>query len=310
VRDLEAYGERFEGLLRVNGYSPKTVYHYRYEARRFFGHLRECGVEDLVQVSPSHVRDYMAELYGKAMEEGKPSAAHGQNRALQAVKAMFRLLEGEGYLASDPTRHVAYARRPKRLPPGGLTRAEAERLLETPDTSTVIGYRDRAILEVLYSTGLRRSEVESLKVGDVDLKEGFVRVNLGKGGKDRVVPLGEVACRYVEGYLKAIRPQLVKDEAQDILFLSQYGNRLANGVLWRMVSLYGAKAGLKRKVYPHLLRHTCATLMMKNKANLRHIQEMLGHESLGTTQVYLSVTAADLKAAHRKYHPRERMKSD
>jgi integrase/recombinase XerD len=183
-----------------------------------------------------------------------------------------------------------------------------KKLLDAPNVHTVLGYRDRAVLELMYSTAMRRAEVEALKVEDVDFDGGFVRVNEGKGRKDRVVPLGKVAGKYLENYLKVIRPELVKDPMERGLFLGQYGNPLTGDVIWRMVKQYARKAGLTKNVYPHSFRHTCATLMMKNKANIRHIQELLGHASLLSTQVYTAVSIVDLKEAHRKYHPREREK--
>ena len=209
-------------------------------------------------------------------------------------------------LRQDPSRDIPYAKTPKRLPRSILTRKEMSKLLMAPDTHSLMGYRDRAMLEVFYSTGLRNSELGALKVEDVDTEEGFVRVNLGKGGKDRVVPLGKIACRYVENYIHSIRPHLVRGGDNRCLFLSLQGHQMARAVIASIVRRYARKAKLGKTVTPHSLRHTCATQMMRNKANLRHIQELLGHACLTTTQVYTSVTIADLKEAHQKYHPRER----
>jgi integrase/recombinase XerD len=218
----------------------------------------------------------------------------------------LRFLKGEDYLTQDPGRDVPYAKTPKRLPRSILTRKEVTKLLRSPDTHSLMGYRDRAMLEVFYSTGLRNSELGALRVDDVDTDEGFVRVNLGKGGKDRVVPMGRIACRYVENYIKAVRPHLVKGQDNGYLFLSLQGYRMARAVIACVVRKYARKAELGKTVTAHTLRHTCATQMMRNKANLRHIQELLGHACLSTTQVYTSVTITDLKEAHKKYHPRER----
>jgi integrase/recombinase XerD len=306
MADLEEFGERFKGILQVQGFSPKTINLYGFYLKGFFQYLRDVGVEEVVGVLPSHVRDFLFHVAEKATERGITTVTISQLGPLTAVKSFFRLLQEEGFLVGDPARRIPYPKRPQRLPRAVLTVAEIKKLLNAPDTTTAIGYRDRTMLEVFYSTGIRRFELESLKVEDLDLSGGYLRVNQGKGGKDRVVPLGTVACRYVESYLKAVRPLLVKDPANLYLFVSQYGNRFSNGVVWRMVKQYGVKAGLGDKVHPHALRHTCATLMLKNRASIRHVQELLGHTSLDSTQVYTHVSVTDLKEAHKKFHPRER----
>jgi len=295
--------------LVVLNYSPATVKHRLFYLRRFFAWLAEGGVKGLAGVRVEVIRDYQAHLYEQVTREGEPWGVLTQNNALQAVKGFFGWLLQEDYVASDPTRNVAYARRPKRLPRSILTAGEVKKLLKAPDTKTALGYRDRAILELMYSTGLRRDEVNCLMIEDVDYEEGFVRVNGGKGAKDRVVPLGKIACRWVESYVKAVRPMLSKDHTKRELFVSLRGGKMSKNVLWGVVKRSAEKAGVKKSVSPHTFRHTCATLMMRNKANLRHVQELLGHGSLNTTQVYTAVTAADLKEVHRKCHPREKERS-
>jgi integrase/recombinase XerD len=225
---------------------------------------------------------------------------------LKVVRALFRYLVEENYLLSNPARNLRFVRRPKILPRSFLTKEEMGKLLKAPDTSTALGYRDRTMLELMYSTGLRRSEVTNLLIADVDTKDGFLRVNLGKGRKDRVVPLGKIACRYVENYVKAVRPMFVRETSYPQLFLSVTGKPFTNFVVGHVVKMYAKKAGLEKRVTPHTLRHTCATLMMKNKAHVRYIQELLGHVLLESTQVYTQVTITDLKEEHRRYHPRER----
>lgn len=304
--ELEAYAEKFKEYLLVLNYSTRSIEIYGYYVRQFFKYMGEMGLTDLAGLNPADIRDYQTHLWEKASERGRPYSASAQNNALQGVRVLFRVMKGEGYLTSDPTKDIPRARLPKRLPRSVLTQGEMRKLLNAPNVHTVLGYRDRALMELMYSTGLRRSEVEALKVEEVDFEGGYVRVNNGKGNKDRVVPLGRIAQKYLENYLKVIRPKLEKDPQERGLFLGQYGNPLTDDVIWRMVKQYGRKAKITKNVSPHTFRHTCATLMMKNKANLRHIQELLGHSSLLSTQVYTSVSIADLKEAHRKYHPRER----
>jgi len=167
---------------------------------------------------------------------------------------------------------------------------------------------DRAIIEVFYSTGIRRNELINLEISDVDYHEGFVRINSGKGNKDRVVPIGKIACRYIENYVKGVRPMLVKDPRDNHLFLTINGTKISENRVWQLVKTYSRKTKIKKNITTHTFRHTCATLMLKNKANIRHIQELLGHSSLDSTQVYTSVTITDLKEVHSKCHPREKDK--
>ena len=194
------------------------------------------------------------------------------------------------------------------MPRGILTRSEARRIINAPDRSCTLGYRDKAILEVLYTTGIRKEELNNLTLNDVDYNDGFLRIIQGKGRKDRIVPLGRICCRYLENYIKSVRPELIKDPYNNHLFLSSRGNKLSKNVAWELVKKYAKKAKIKKNVSPHTFRHTCATAMLKNKADIRAVQELLGHESLDTTQVYTRVTINDLKEVHSRCHPREKDK--
>jgi integrase/recombinase XerD len=168
------------------------------------------------------------------------------------------------------------------------------------------GYRDRALLEVLYATGLRKEELRNLDVEDVNLEEELLRVNRGKGGKDRVVPLSAIACQYLENYIKAVRPELLKGRQTGRLFISHRdGLPMGRHGIERLLAKYVRRLQLKKRVTCHLWRHSCATHLLKNNANLRHVQQILGHKSLATTERYLRLTITDLKEAHRKFHPRE-----
>jgi integrase/recombinase XerD len=304
--NFEGYMEKYGEHLEVLNFSPNTVKHRIFYLKKFFAWVREMGVRRVTGVTRETMRDYQTHLAEQVTKEGEPWSVLTQGNGLQAVKGFFRFLCEEDYLLGDPARSLAYPKRPKRLPRSILTAGEMKKILRSPDTKTALGYRDRAILELLYSTGLRKEEVNQLLVSDVDWEDGFVRVNQGKGGKDRVVPLGKIACRYLENYVKSVRPMLVKGKRRQELFISLKGGRLSKNVLWEIVKRCTEDSGLKKKVSPHTFRHTCATLMLKNRANLRHVQELLGHSNLNTTQVYTAVTVADLKAIHRKCHPRER----
>ncbi len=225
---------------------------------------------------------------------------------LKAVKQFTAFLNQAGYTVSDPARDIPYAREPKTLPRSILKPSEARKIMQVPDTKSVLGYRDRTILETLYTSGIRKTEIGNLMVTDVDYTDGFMRINSGKGGNDRVVPIGKIACRYLENYIKSVRPELIRDPYNNYLFLSIRGNRIDCNMVWRTVKKYAKKAKIKKNVHCHTFRHTCATTMLRNKANIRVIQELLGHKSLLSTQIYTHVSINDLKEVHKRCHPRER----
>jgi integrase/recombinase XerD len=221
------------------------------------------------------------------------------------VKNFLKYLVKAEKMLFNPAEELELPRERHRLP-CVLSVREIKKLLNQPDTSDRRGLRDRAILEVLYSTGIRNQELRQLRVNDVELKECALRIVGGKGNKERLVPLGRTARAYVEEYIRTIRPAFMKTEAEQILFLGKKKQGLARGTVSKIVRIYAKQAGLKGRITAHGLRHSCATHMLKNRASLRHIQELLGHKTMETTQRYTQVEIGDLKRAHAKYHPLER----
>jgi integrase/recombinase XerD len=303
---LTQWLHRFRDHMAIRNYSPESIKSYLFYLKRFIVYLKENSITEIAAVTKDTIRDYQTHLYEEINRKGEPNSISHQNHALQAVKTFFRFLREEDYLVADPAREITYAKKPKTLPRSILTESEMKKLLNVPNTKTALGYRDRTILEVLYSAGVRRGELKNLVLQDVDYNEGLLRINSGKGNKDRVVPIGKIACRYLENYIKAVRPSFIRNPYNNHLFLSLRGNRLSHNALADMVKSYARKAQIKKNVSPHTFRHTCATLMLRNKANVRHIQELLGHSSLDTTQIYTSVSIADLKEVHARCHPREK----
>jgi len=223
----------------------------------------------------------------------------------------LRFLHEEGTIKKDPGEGVEYAIEPKRLPRSILTEAEIKKLLGTPDLSTVLGYRDRTILEMFYTNGIRRSELIDLLVPDCDLEDGTIRINSGKGAKDRIVPMGKVALKYLKHYLKDVRPYLVKNSEDDHVFLSERGRKISKCMLGLRLKGYVKKAGIDKNISVHTLRATCATHCLrgrsrKHQMHPRHLMELLGHSSMEALNPYLSVSIVDLKEAHSRCHPRER----
>ncbi len=306
---MQSLIERYRNQLLTLNYASKTVKSNVFYLNRFLAWLRENGIREIVAVTRDVIRDYQTNLYEEINKHtGEPNSVTYQNRNLLVIKSFFRFLFENDYLVGDPAKGIPYAKEPQRLPRSILTQSEAKKILHAPDTKTVLGYRDRAILEVLYSTGIRKEELLNILLSDVDYHDGFIRINCGKGRKDRVVPVGKIACRYLENYIKAVRPSLIRKPNNSHVFLSLRGNRLSKNMVWEIVKSYAEKAKMNKNISPHTFRHTCATLMLRNNANIRHIQELLGHASLDSTQVYASVSITDLKEVHARCHPRERDK--
>ena len=294
--------------LKVRNLSQRTIDHVHWMLDKFFAYLQSCNVTHVDQITSQAVRDYQMALFESLNSRGRPNSIAYQNRMLSAAKNFTKFLKDNDYIVSDPGRNVAYAKEPKRLPRGVLTPTEARKIIHAPDVKTAIGYRDRTILEVLYSSAIRKEELNNLTLADVDYNDGFLRIIEGKGKKDRIVPIGRIACRYLENYIKSVRPELITDPYNNHLFLTLRGKRFSKNVVWELIKKYAKKARIKKNVHPHTFRHSCATAMLRNKADIRTIQKLLGHASLDSTQVYTHLSITDLKNVHSRCHPREKDK--
>jgi integrase/recombinase XerD len=302
---------RFAEHMQVLGWSRRTIGSYGSHLGFFLAWLDEhTDVTDITAVAPELLHAYQTHLYGSSDENGRSLSIATQAARLSVVRSFFRYLVKSDVLLYDPSSGLELPKRKGILPRSVLSKQQVARLLAAPDATTPLGLRDRAMLEVLYSTGIRNAELRALSVYDLDLERGLVRINEGKNAKDRVVPLGEVACRYLREYLLEARPGLLKarsgGEAEQTVFLSKNGKPLVPlGVLYPLRK-HAKAAGIERPVTPHTLRHTFATHLLAGHADIRHIQAMLGHASVATTQIYTRVELTDLKAVHRRCHPRER----
>jgi integrase/recombinase XerD len=297
-----------EDLARRN-YSPATMKEYRHYTEKFFGYLTGKDSSDLKSVTLEMILDYTKYLEHYRRRGGKRYSQASKDNALKAVRQFFHFLKRKDLILLDPTEGMPPIHARDQFPRSILTRSEVELLLAQPNTKTLTGFRDRTIMETLYSTGIRRQEVCRLTIYDIDFSAGLLRVNEGKGRKDRVVPIGKVAVRYVKEYLENVRPKLLKGRSGKALFLNQKGlpfepNSLGN-IIWRHVR----RAGFKKQVSCHSFRHTCATEMLRGGSSVRYVQEMLGHAHIKTTQVYTRVVPMDLKKVHRTSHPRERKRN-
>jgi integrase/recombinase XerD len=301
--------DRFLDHLAVErGLSPNTVAAYRRDLRRYAAFLRRRRVHDAADVEGATVSAFVANVSSSKHGDGHPYRATSVARALSSVRTFHRFLLREGEAARDPTDGVVRPRLPRSLP-RPLSVDDIGRLLAAPRPVDDKGLRDRAVLEAMYGAGLRVSEVVGLDVDDVDLEDGSVRV-LGKGGKERDVPLGRYAREAIAAYLTRARPTLATARSRSALFLNRRdGRRLSRQACWNAIREAAATAGLRTRVTPHTLRHSFATHLLEGGADVRVVQELLGHASVATTQVYTLVTKEHLREVYFTAHPRARRRA-
>ncbi len=291
------YLDEFIAYLDIErGLSPNTTGSYRTDLEKFSRFLNRKGRRGFEEVARDDVIDFLM------AEKDRGLTPRSLSRALVSIRMLFRFLTLEGYLRRDVTEVVESPRLWKILPQV-LSIAEVDSLLRQPDISTPLGIRDRAILELLYASGLRASELIGLRVEDINLQSGFVRA-WGKGSRERIVPLGSKAARALDEYLRNVRPLLLKGAGSPYLFLSRRGKPFTRQWLWCLLKKYMLGAGIKKQASPHTLRHSFATHLLSQGADLRVVQEMLGHSNISTTQIYTHVDREHLKEVHRRFHPR------
>ena len=288
---------RFQEYLTVEqGVSPRTFEAYARDVTRFAAYAVTRGTPMPADATPRLLRDYVYHLKDLGL------AAASIRRNISAVRTYFRFLLAEGHVTSDPSERLETPRRWRTLPEV-LTVKETGRLLAAPTLDDPLVFRDRALLELAYGAGLRVSEWISLGVRDVLLDDGLVRV-LGKGSKERLVPIGRSAIGAVAVYQRELRPRLEQGHGKGILFLNARGRPLTRMGAWKILRKYVERAGIEKPVSPHTLRHSFATHLLEGGADLRAVQEMLGHADISTTQIYTHIDREYLRTVHRQYHPR------
>jgi integrase/recombinase XerD len=282
--------DKFVEYLRIEkGVSENTISAYRHDLQMYQAHLKNTN---LVQVQQNEVSKFLKFLYARKL---KPRSA---TRAFAAVRGLHKFLILEKATKENPTANIEQPRWWKPLP-NVLVLEEVDRLLAAPDTNTERGLRDRAMLEVLYATGLRVSELTGLRLDGINTEVGFVRC-MGKGSKERMVPLGGSAANAVVTYLQARRVR----KPTNYVFLNNRGNKLSRMGFWKILKAYGLRAGIKKRLTPHVLRHSFATHLLERGADLRAVQTMLGHSNISTTEIYTHVMRERLKEIYKTYHPR------
>ena len=279
------------------GLSANTRQAYERDLRLFCKTLGFKNSDALVNVSREQITGYMTQLKEKGL------AAATIARKLAAIKAFYRFMTAEGYMDVNPAEVVEAGTKGIKLP-RVLSEDEVVRLLNQPDITTAEGFRDRTMLEVLYATGMRVSELINLTLERVDLNMKYI-IAFGKGSKERIVPLGSVAAEFLQHYLEKVRPKLThEDRNTNIVFLAFGGHELTRQRFWQIIRAYGRKANINKALTPHILRHSFATHLLDNGADLRSVQELLGHSDISTTQIYTHLTNKRLRDIYAKAHPR------
>lgn len=295
-RGVEALDSLLHDLTVERGLSKNTIDAYHHDVTRFLRFLQGKGIEDPARVEKLDVQAFLLTLKKREL------SARTMARNLVAIRTFFRYLVREGLLKQDPVEDLESPRLGRRLPEI-LSPSEVDRLLQQPDSKTPLGTRDRAMLEMLYAGGMRVSELVQLTVDQVNLEGGFVLL-YGKGSKERLVPMGQEALKWVSHYLRTVRPVLLKGRESPYLFVNRSGKAMSRQRFWQTIRVYGRRAGIGKKITPHLLRHSFASHLLEGGADLRSVQMMLGHSDMSTTQIYTHVTGERLKKVHKRYHPR------
>ena len=292
----EIIEEYLKFIQLEKGLSENTIGAYRRDLKKYQDYLEEEKINHIDFIDRQTIQVCLGDLHDKG------ASAKSIARFISTIRSFHQFALREKYAAKDPTVLIETPKYERRLP-DVLEVDEVIRLLETPDMSKNNGYRDRAMLELLYATGMRVTELINLKAEDVNLIMGFVRV-FGKGNKERIVPLGETIIDILETYIETVRPQLLKKTVTDNLFLNMHGKPLSRQAIWKMIKQNGVKAEIFKTLTPYTLRHSFATHLLENGADLRAVQEMLGHADISTTQLYTHVSKSQIRKIYNQFHPR------
>ncbi len=287
----------------VMNYSDRTIEIRRINLTRFIYWCDERGLDKPQDVTKPILERYRRYLYYYRKKDGKPLGLSTQSQRLQPIKAFFKWLCKENHILYNPASELEMPRQHRRLPKHILSIDEVESILNQASSHGDLGIRDRAIIETLYSTGIRRMEAINLKLYDIDINNGTLMVRLGKGQKDRMVPIGERACAWITKYIEDIRPTIAMSPDEGVLFLTEYGEAMIKNRLSDRVKKHMEAAGINKEGACHLFRHSMATHMLDNGADIRFIQAILGHSTLSTTEIYTQVSIRQLKEIHKATHP-------
>ena len=289
--------DTFLNYLSVErGLARNTIISYREDLNSYFDFIAKLNIDALSKITKNDIVNFMLN------QKDKGIAANSIARRLAAVRMFHRFLARERILKADPSGLIDSPKLGRKIP-DTLSLNEVDALISRPDIRDKQGIRDKAILETLYATGMRVSEAANLKVDNVNLDIGFLRC-IGKGNKERVIPLGKKAINAIQRYLKISRPYFLKKKESEFLFLNRFGKKISRQSLWKIIKRYAKEARIKKPIKPHMLRHSFATHLLEMGSDLRSVQEMLGHSNISTTQIYTHINKDRLKTVHRMFHPR------
>lgn len=289
--------DTFLNYLSVErGLAHNTIASYREDLNAYLDFIQNHHIDALSKTTKSNITDFMF------FQKDKGIAANSVARRLAAIKSFYRFLVRERILKADPSSLIDSPKLWKKIPET-LSINEVDALLRQPNLRETQGARDRAILETLYATGMRVSEAVNLKLDNVNLEIGFLRC-VGKGNKERVIPIGAKAIDSIKRYSGVSRPRLLGKKTSEFLFLNRFGKKISRQSIWKIIKRYARGAGIKKPIRPHILRHSFATHLLERGADLRSVQEMLGHADISTTQIYTHINKDRLKSIHRMFHPR------
>lgn len=303
-----ALGEAYFTSMEVTNYSEATIRNRYVYLRYFVAWCEDREITRPSEVTRAVLERYQRYLYHYRKDNGDPLSFRSQSLRLSSLKVFFSHLAKHHMILYNPASEIELPKQEKRLPRNVMTRQEAEKVLNVPDTGEPIGIRDRAMLEVVYCTGMRRMELSGLKLYDIDAERGTIMIRKGKGRKDRMVPISERALAWIEKYVAQVRPELVLDPDDGTLFLTADGLGFGLTRITQLVRNYVAAARIGKMGSCHMFRHTMATLMLENGADVRVIQQLLGHAKLETTQIYTQVSIRMLKRVHDQTHPAAKLK--
>jgi integrase/recombinase XerD len=302
--------DTYLGLMEVQNYAPRSILRYRDSLRLFLQWAQDRDLRRALEVTKPILESYQRHLWNHRKSNGKPLGISSQRERLVVLRKFFSWLCRENRLPSNPASEIILPRPEKRLPDQALTIGQLDAVLAIPDLTDPLGIRDRAILELFYSTAIRRTELANLCLDDIHHERRVLHVRLGKNRKDRYVPIGTRALRWLDRYLSEVRPLLVLDHGEQALFLTSYGGAFSPDVLGRKVGSQIRASKMGRTGGTHLLRHTCASHLHEAGADIRYIQQLLGHEHLDTTAIYTQIGIKQLQEIHARFHPAEQPRRD